>query len=150
MRFFSFAVVLVAAFVGCQAPPPNTIPVTGIVTLDGAPCADALVTFIPQGETKGNGGAGYTDAEGKFIARLHDGQSGKGPPGLLPGKYKVLINKSVNPDGSPAVRDPNVAPIDSTARESLPAIYSDYEQSKLQVEVGLASVHEKFDLKSGK
>ncbi len=151
MRLLSFScVLLIAVFAGCEPPPPQTIPVTGVVTLDGAPCADAVVTFIPIEETQGNGGAGYTDAAGKFTAQLHDGQTGKGPPGLLPGKYKVLINKSVNADGTPAVRDPNVAPIDSATRELLPAIYSDFEQTKLRLEVGLASIDEKYELKSGK
>lgn len=151
MRPLSFVfVLLLATLVGCGPPPPQTIPVTGVVTLDGAPCADALVTFIPIEETKGNGGAGYTDAEGKFTARLHDGQTGQGPPGLLPGKYKVLINKSVGPDGKPFVHDPNVAPIDSDARELLPAIYSDFEKSTLYLEVGLASVDKRYELKSGK
>lgn len=151
MRLFSCSIVLLlATLAGCGPKLPETIPVTGVVTLDGAPCADALVTFIPIEETKGNGGAGYTAADGKFTAHLHDGQSGKGPPGLLPGKYKVVINKSVNPDGTPFVRDPNVAPIDSNARELLPATYSDFEKTTLRLEVGLASIDQKFELKSGK
>lgn len=157
MRHFLLlgSLLLVAALTGCQDAPPPTIAVTGIVTLDGVPCADAVVTFVPTGETKGNGGAGYTDAEGKFTAHLHDGQTGQGPPGLLPGKYKVVINKSVNPDGTPAVRNPDVAPIDSTARELLPSSYSNYDQTTLQLEISdkaglLAVVHERYDLKSGK
>jgi hypothetical protein len=63
---------------------------------------------------------------------------------------KVLINKSVNPDGTPYVHNPDVAPIDSTARELLPPNYSDFEQTTLQLEVGLASVNKKYELKSGK
>lgn len=148
MRYI-LPIALLLAVAGCQPAPPQTTSVTGVVTLDGAPCADAVVTFIPTGETTGNGGVGYTDAEGKFTAQLHDGQTGIGPPGLLPGKYKVLINKSVNPDGTPFIHNPDVAPIDSTARELLPAMYNDYEKTKLQLEVGLASVHETYELKSG-
>ena len=148
MRYLLFFALMLTAVAGCQPAPPQTIPVTGLVTLDGVPCAAAAVTFIPFGETQGNGGVGYTDAEGKFTAHLHDGQTGKGPAGLLPGKYKVVISKWQNPDGTPG--DRNVAPIDSTAREVLPAAYSDYEQTKLQLEVGLASLQEKYELKSGK
>jgi hypothetical protein len=142
--------LLLATFAGCGAPSPETTPVTGIVTFDGPPCANAIVSFIPIEETKGNGGVGYTNVEGKFTAHLHDGQTGKGPPGLLPGKYKVVINKAVNPDGTPYVPDPNVAPIDSSARELLPPIYSNFDQTTLQIEVGTERVDAKFELKSGK
>ncbi len=140
----------ITSFVACNPAPPLTTPVSGLVTLDGQPCAGANVAFIPLGETSGNGGLGQTDETGKFTAHLHDGQTGKGPPGLLPGQYKVLINKTVNPDGTPFIATAEVAPIDANAKELLPEIYSNYEQTKLQADVGLAAVELKYELRSAR
>jgi hypothetical protein len=141
--------VAVALFLnGCAPPPPQTTPVGGLVTLDGQPCAGANVSFIPVGETPGNGGLGQTDETGKFIARLHSGTSTSGPTGLLPGRYKVLINKTVNPDGTPFIATADVAPIDANAKELLHLNYSSFELSKLQAEVAAASLDLKYDLRS--
>jgi len=42
--------------------------------------------------------------------------------GVVPGEYKVVVSKALMPDGSEP--DPNVAPMNSPARETLPAVYS--------------------------
>lgn len=135
-------------FIGCQEPASQTTPVTGLVTLDGQPCAGANVTFIPTGDTRGNGGTGQTDETGKFVAHLHSNTAKPGAAGLFPGQYKVLINKTVNPDGTPFVASPDVAPIDANARELLHPNYSNFETTKLRLEVGAASVEQKFELRA--
>lgn len=134
-------------FLGCEPPPPVTTSVTGLVTLDGQPCSGANVSFIPAGETRGNGGLGQTDDAGKFIVRLHSGTKKQGPEGLTPGKYRVLINKTVNPDGTPFIASEDVSPIDANAKELLHPNYSNFEISKAQVEVGTTPVELKYELR---
>ena len=58
--------VLIASLVGCGGNPvdyPDTAPVTGTVTLDGAPLAGAWVSFVPA---EGRPATGQTDADGKY------------------------------------------------------------------------------------
>ncbi|WP_425616965.1 hypothetical protein NA78x_000630 [Anatilimnocola sp. NA78] len=133
-------------FSGCGGSGPSTLPVTGVVTLDGQPCEGALVSFVPQETTGGNGGTGLTDSTGKYVTKLQDGKT----PGLLPGKYKVMISKFVRPDGSLFVATGDEAPIDSNARELLPPRYSDYQYTTLQAQIDAAATPHNFDLKSKK
>lgn len=84
---------------GCCGPSrPTTLPVTGTVTLDGQPVAEAAVQFIPQ--AGGNPAQGVTDAAGNFkLTTFVDGD------GALPGAHKVTVQKNrvtgvvSNPDG---------------------------------------------------
>ncbi len=67
------AVVLCAGgAVGCHG---EVVPVSGRVTLEGKPLANAVVTFQPMGkgraaETTTTGSAGKTDSDGRFVLRL--------------------------------------------------------------------------------
>ena len=132
----------------CKPPTPNTTPVTGIVTLDGQPCVRTSVNFIPTDGTPGNGGSAQTEETGKFVVRSHSNTATPGSPGLLPGKYKVVINKLVNPDGTPFIPTEEVSPIDANAKELLHPNYSNFEQAKLMAEVGAASLELKYDLRA--
>jgi hypothetical protein len=77
--------LLVAA--GCGG--ANTAPVSGRVTLDGDPLANATVVFQPLSEERnpGPGSAGKTDATGRFTLQLMTGNT----PGAILGKHKVSI-----------------------------------------------------------
>jgi hypothetical protein len=140
--------LLLAIFAGCGQAGPDTIPVSGVVTLDGMPCIDATIIFLPIDQTTGNGGRGVTDSEGKFVAHLHDNDSALGPPGLMAGTYKVLINKWVTPDGQLFVATADMAPIDSNAREVIPPRYSDFTLSRLKAEVPGDGKPLQYDLRS--
>lgn len=111
---------------GCKSR-PEEYPVKGKVTLNGDPLPGAIVTFFPVGETKGQGGSALTDKEGNYQVSAPHGE------GLAPGKFQVTISRSLNPDGSPA--DPKLTPIESPARETLPAKYSSRDATKLEAEV---------------
>lgn len=150
MKQFTFCIVVVvfALCSACKPPTPNTTPVTGIVTLDGQPCVRTSVNFIPTGETLGNGGSAQTEDTGKFVVRSHSNTATPGPLGLLPGNYKVVINKLVNPDGTPFIPTEEVSPIDANAKELLHPNYSNFEQAKLTAEVGAASLELKYDLRA--
>jgi hypothetical protein len=81
--------VLCACFlsvVGCGR--MGHVPVEGIVTLDGKPVQDAAVTFIPS--AGGRPGLASTDAQGRF--RMQDAGM---KPGLLPGRYAIIVFKAV-------------------------------------------------------
>jgi hypothetical protein len=124
------ASVLIPIWLGCNNAPdgPKLVPAEGIVSLDGKPLGSADLMFIPQGDTKGNGGVGRTDAEGKFQLQSHDRQF----KGIPDGEYKVIVSKLVKPDGTDYIPDPNAGPIDTGGfKELLPAAYADQEHSRL-------------------
>jgi hypothetical protein len=103
-----------------------------VITLDGKPLPAADIMFVPQGETKGQGAVGRTDAAGKFELQSQD-RKHKGAP---VGDYQVVISKLVKPDGSDYVPDPNAGPMDTGGfKELLPARYSDQNQANLQATV---------------
>jgi hypothetical protein len=104
------------------------VPAAGKVTINEAPLRNASVQFIPIGDTPGNQrGAGRTNEDGEFTLTNRQGK-----PGLEPGTYKVVVSKMVLPDGSDYEPKAGVAPMDSPARERLPAKYSDPEKTELK------------------
>ena len=97
------------------------------MTLDDKPLESAVVSFIPTGQTLGQGGIAHTDANGQFKLATQD-MKRKGVPA---GDYKVIISKPLNPDGTPFSASEEVGLMDSNARESLPPVYSDFERTTL-------------------
>ena len=69
---FLCAMVLVIA--GCGGD-PNLATVTGKVTLDGEPLADAFLTFFPTGG-EGSTSAGVTDANGEYTLKFSRDKAG--------------------------------------------------------------------------
>jgi len=116
-------VILAAGLFGCGGT-AGGVAVTGTVTLDEQPLADAVVTFYPDGETAGLGGAGRTGADGRYTLTAARGGS------LPPGEYTVVISRPLRPDGT--APPPDVPPIESDARETLPATYSSRDASALK------------------
>ena len=129
---FLVSCTLVVVAVGCGRDPnlPPLVPVKGTITLDGKPLVAALVEFIPVGTTRGNGGTGFTDAEGKYELRAP-----KGDQGVPVGEYRVRLSKLVMPDGSPYSAESGLAPMDSDAKEVLPPRYCDFDQTVLKATV---------------
>jgi hypothetical protein len=128
------ALLLVLCIGGCKKGSEGTV--AGAVTLDGNSLPNAMVRFIPQGNTPGLGGTGRTDAKGKFV--LADSQGGKT---IQPGEYKVVISRMLRPDGSDP--GPDFKPAESDARESLPPIYSSEMATTLKATV--TSVSKPYD-----
>lgn len=126
----SLGVGLVCCLMGCSGSSgpvlPKTVPVSGIVTLDGKPLSNAMVVFIPTGSTGGIGSSGYTDKEGKF--ELQTASGSVKTPGAPPGTYRVVANKFKNPDGTEYPADGKEGPATSGATETLPMHISDYIQ----------------------
>lgn len=118
--------------IGCGKPksevPAVLVPVTGTVTVDGAPGPGVNLTFFPQGGTTGTGGGAATDASGAFKV-LHR----SGTPGIEPGMYIVIASQFLTPSGNPVPTGESA--MDHDASERLPARYQDPEHSPIHVTV---------------
>lgn len=91
------ALLASAAVVGCGGSGLKLVPVSGEVTLDGQPVADAAVVFTPlQG---GPPASATTDAQGRYQLATNN------QPGAVPGEHRVTITKQtmhgITPDGMP-------------------------------------------------
>ena len=97
--------VLCFSIVGCSGADFETVPVSGVVTLDGNPMADILVSFQPKGgvaedSTLGPGSFGITDENGRF--QLNTADASGAPPGE---QTVTLVYKDSTLD--PKKRDPS-------------------------------------------
>ena len=83
--------VLLLAFVGCGEPPYDLAPVSGVVTLDGEPLAEAVVAFAPIGGRDtaivGPGSTARTDDAGRYSLRTF-----KEEKGAVVGTHKVRVS----------------------------------------------------------
>jgi hypothetical protein len=123
--------VLLILFAGCSKTDPSLVPVSGTVTLNDQPLPNATVTFIPKDGTPGFGGVGKTDATGKYKLRA----SRDDATGIPPGEYRVVISRRLMPDGSVVPANDNTPPMNSPAKESLPAAYSSMAAGTLSATV---------------
>lgn len=136
------AAALAAVAGGCgkskKGPTFDLTPVAGTVTLDGKPLADADVGFYLQGTApEGYYGSGAkTDAEGKYVLKAGDAL------GAVPGQYKVTVSRLVGADGAAIAAEEDEEGMDAEqlkmggdVKESMPAKYSDMEQTELTTTV---------------
>ena len=123
---------------GCGGPTYKVAPVSGRVTLDGKPLANATVQFYPLAEPgagePGPTSIGHTDESGRYTLALSDGKS---TPGALVGKHKVII--TLTPKENPADTRPK-------HYVQLPARYN--RNSELQREVPPQGAEINFELRS--
>jgi hypothetical protein len=100
--------------------------------------------FYPAQGTPGLGGGGSTGPDGKYTVT-----PARGSGGLPPGAYVVVVSRPLRRDGTPP--PPDVPPIESDARESLPAIYSSRQDTQLKATVAKGTPTYDFALRtSGK
>jgi hypothetical protein len=123
------AVVSALGFLGCGGDGLTRVPVEGTVTAKGVPVGNATVSFLPADVTKGEGGIGTTDADGRFTLT----GSRRGDSGVVPGRYKVRVSRFVDRDGTVLSSDAKQADFPH-AVESVPAPFSTPE-STLEVTV---------------
>ncbi|WP_428305885.1 carboxypeptidase-like regulatory domain-containing protein [Lacipirellula sp.] len=124
------ALLILAVAVGCGSgsSEPVTYPVTGKVTIGGAPVAGADVTFVPQSADLGIGGAtAQTGPDGSFNVKvMYDlGKSSK--EGLPAGDYRVFVIKLEQPSGPPSLSKP--------PKNTLPQKYASPDTSNLSATV---------------
>jgi hypothetical protein len=129
LRTAGLPAAFLATLVGCGGPPePTRLPVTGTVTLDGDPIGNALVSFLPEANTKTLPSFAATAPDGKYVLRAPQGQKG-----IEAGTYRVTVSRLLRKDGTPP--PPDVPPIESDAFETLPPMYSDPALTVLRVTI---------------
>lgn len=143
--------------IGCGSPSDEKsyqgklVPITGTLTLDGKPLAEAKVNFsMPDKPPDGFAGAtGITDSNGKYMLRTG------AAAGVPPGRYRVTLERWATPDGSPFKEDPEngidtlQAQMSGRLKQLIPEKYNDPSQAQFTVTV--AEDHKEpvnFDLKS--
>jgi len=133
--WIAYATGLLLTAAGCG---PNLPIVSGTVTLDGKPLADATVIFMPDVESQSPAQA-ITDAAGNFTLEQEAGESG-----VQPGEYSVRIT-TFRP-AAPSADPPLVA-----VREQVPVRYNLETELRATVEPAGSSGENRFDfpLKSG-
>jgi hypothetical protein len=88
-----FCVALMVTIVGCGESHPALTIVTGTVTYDGKPLADATVAIMPDGgDGTAKNAVGDTDAEGKFTLATTFPTSGS-VAGAVQGNYVLRVFK---------------------------------------------------------
>ena len=94
---FAGSMLFVAAFAGCggSGDEIEVAEVSGVVTLDGKPLPNAIVTFVPK--AGGPSGVGKTDAEGKYQLATVD------ELGAVLGEHMVSIVCVPEPTAGPEV-----------------------------------------------
>ena len=112
-------------------------PVSGRVTLDKKPLANAVVFFQPDKENPGPASEGKTDASGNYTLRV----TTKNVDGAVVGKHKVQISVSEGDPGATAGANPK------PRKERLPAQYNSSTKLKFDVPSGGTSAAN-FDLES--
>lgn len=125
---------------GCNAAgsdDPELVEVSGLVTRDGKPVPEAIVTF--HSPASGQPSAfGRTDAEGRYQLMTTS------RPGAVPGNYRVTVSQLTDLKGKPIVADPENGMdaqqllMQGQARESIPPAYSDLQNTQLKIEVPVA------------
>jgi len=132
------AMALLMSFaIGCNSQTsnnPKTYPVTGTVTHNGTPLADATVTFVsPDGKSNA---IGTTDASGKYAMTTFVKDDG-----ALPGQYQVRIVKYEKVEATGSTSEADYVPPSGDAavtapKNLLPAKYASEGTSGLTATVG--------------
>jgi hypothetical protein len=109
----------VAAFAGCGSGKLGTV--TGTVTADGKPLANAMVTFSP--EPAGRASSGLTNESGEYRLSYTRDEAG-----AVIGPHTVRISTAVSTDDE--------GDYGKTPRETLPAKYNVGSELKRDVKAG--------------
>jgi hypothetical protein len=107
---------------------PETFLVSGNVTYEGEPCADATISFHPQGEQRS--AYGRTDSSGNYLlttVREHDG--------AMAGEYRVSVSKVINENAEVASTDIAAPQKPPQYKSLLPEKYGNPETSDLTASV---------------
>jgi len=111
----------------------GVVEVSGMITFDGQPLANAQIVFTPGGEY------GVTDANGKYQLRINSKRTG-----ALPGEKVVRIWTTMRGDGYDELMGNNVYP----TKETIPVEYNRASTLTRTVEPSKSQTFD-FELKSG-
>lgn len=141
-KFASILVLALLSTVGCggDGRPPR-VPVSGVITVDQKPVAEAAVMFLPV--AGGRPAIGTTDAAGRFVLTTFDDGDG-----AIIGEHKVSVTKvkvtGVTPtaDGLSGTTEPGGV----QEEYIVPKKYADPETSGLTATVDKGMPEITFDL----
>lgn len=128
--------MLLASAIGCGPAGPKLVPVSGVVTLDGQPLAEAGVLFQPA--VGGPPATGSTDASGRFELRTQN------RPGAVLGEHRVSVTKQQT--SGPASGVAGLEPVQVISL--VPEKYTRPETSGLKVNVTGDQKEVKLELSS--
>ncbi len=130
----------------CGPRPIKTEGVTGVVTLDGAPLANATVTFVPTEGSTGVAAAGVTNEKGEYKLQT---LLGAADAGTTPGKYAVSFScyDEVETGETRTDEDGEEVPITEEVNV-LPTKYNDAATSGFEADVVDGKNTFNFDLTS--
>lgn len=134
-----FVASLVGSFAGCSTSPQidyaaaGLVDVSGTVTMDEKPLADALVVFETE---EGRMSYGRTDADGHYVLRFNRQASG-----VLPGKKTVRISTGMT------TADEAEAGTETPKVETIPSRYNTNSELTADVKPGESQTFN-FDLTS--
>ena len=123
---------ILATLVGCGDGGPAMNPVSGKVTIGGAPAADVLVTFQPT-DSSMQPASGRTGTDGTYT--LTSGTQGK--PGAMTGSYKVVLQQQASSavdDAAYGGGGSSSAPPEGP-ESNIPEAYNSAETTPKQVDV---------------
>jgi hypothetical protein len=127
-------VPLVFALAGCGTSGPDIAYVTGKVTMDGKPLANATVVFVPE---NGRPSGANTDADGNYVLNFAQGRKGAIPgPSII--RIMTFRDASQDESGKTIPGSP----------ETVPSEYNTESTLSFNVEPDKKNVAN-FDLKSG-
>ncbi len=142
----SIGCVMLGLMIGCGDGKIDTESVVGVVTLDGAPLADAMVNFTPAVEGKGTPSYAKTDAAGKYQLQT---LLGNADAGTTPGDYIVTVSKiELKETGKTIENSDGTKSPEKESEELLPKKYTDAKTSDLKATVAPGGNTLNFDLKS--
>lgn len=123
----------------------DLVPVSGVVTLDGEPLANASVLFSPTGQSQAQPSHAITDDSGNYSLAYADGR-----PGCATGFHVVVISKFAQQDGTPF--PPGTPPDEASVngKEHLAAEYSSHTATRLNADVKEVNEPFNFELKRKK
>lgn len=136
MRSWIVAFAAVGMFMpACGCGGPKTVPVKGVVTIDGATLANVSVTFNAQ-DPGGKDAHGSTSADGSFHLSTF-----RPKDGALPGQYKITVHYSDPVNVSPNLKsaaDVQQAMVNAPVKRPsviLPPTYTQTDQTILKHKV---------------
>jgi hypothetical protein len=131
---FVAGVLLLLWSSGCGPSGPEIASVSGRVTMDGKPLANATVVFIPE---NGRPAGATTDSDGRYVLNFAQGRRG-----AIPGKNMIRVTTQRDPTPG---EDGKAIP---GSKETIPAKYNAATELTFDVQPKKKNVAN-FDLTSG-